>query len=61
MCANLLVFEVDSAASSIPWTIRSFFPYKGTHMRRVFAAFREMLLARAMTARNGTSPNPVEC
>jgi glutathione synthase/RimK-type ligase-like ATP-grasp enzyme len=46
---NLLLFEVDNAAIVHALDDPKLFPYKRPHMQKLFAAFREMLLARAGT------------
>lgn len=48
---QLLVFEVDNAAIVHALDDPKLFPYKVPQMRRVFAAFREMLMARALAWR----------
>lgn len=46
----LLIFEVDNAAIVHSLDDPTVFPYKAPYMRKVFASFREMLLARAHPA-----------
>jgi hypothetical protein len=43
---RLLVFEIDSGAVVHSMDPVDIFPYKAPHMKRVFAAFREMLNRR---------------
>jgi hypothetical protein len=44
---SLLIFEIDNAAIVHALDDPDDFPYKRPQMRKVFAAFRDMLLARA--------------
>lgn len=53
---KLLIFEIDSAAIVHALDDPAIFPYKLPPMRRVFAAFRDMLIARAHGARGSVMP-----
>jgi len=48
---NLLIFEVDTAAIVHALDDPELYPYKRPLMRKAFAAFREMLIARAQATR----------
>jgi len=47
---TLLLFEVDNAAIVHALDDPQLFPYKRPHMQKLFAAFRDMLLARVAVA-----------
>lgn len=47
---RLLVFEVDSGAVVHSMDCPSVFPYKGPQMKKVFTAFRQMLLDRTQVS-----------
>ena len=52
---NLLLFEVDNAAIVHALDDPKLFPYKRPQMQKLFAAFREMLLARVAATAGGLS------
>ena len=57
---DLLIFEVDNAAIVHALDDPKLFPYKQPQMRKVFAAFQEMLFARARGELGSAGPRQVD-